>query len=138
MGAVFYLINYMFSCTIFIFFICWIYYFAKLIKYRKSSCDNYEAEIKTFKGRTFFGKNTYTYRYMLDNIEHFGEIKTNKAYNIGDRIEIAYKRNNRSESITRENRSRLPVKILGFIIAWIVCNVLFVLSVLGQYFYNNM
>ncbi|MBR2704886.1 MAG: hypothetical protein IKE91_05385 [Clostridia bacterium] len=122
---------------IFILFICWVFYLANAIKYRKSSCENYVAEIKSFKSKTFEGKNNYTYRYIVDNIEYFGEIKTNKLYNVGDKIEIAYKRNNRSESITIENRSKLAGKILLYLIAWLVCNVIFVLSVWGQYLYYN-
>ena len=133
----FYYLNYASSCVIFILFICWVFYLANAIKYRKSSCENYEAEIKSFKSKTFEGKNNYTYRYIVDNIEYFGEIKTNKLYNVGDKIEIAYKRNNRSESITIENRSKLAGKILLYLIAWLVCNVIFVLSVWGQYLYYN-
>ena len=95
MGAIFYLLNYASSCVIFILFICWIFYLAKAIKYRKSSCEDFEAEIKSFKGNTTGQKNIYTYGYMVDNINYFGEMKTSEMYNVGDKVGILYKRRNK-------------------------------------------
>lgn len=138
MGAIFYLINYTISCICCVLFICWIFYLAKSIKYRKSSCDNYEAEVNMFKGNTWDNKKVYTYKYVIDNINYFGEIKTNETYNIGDRIEILVKRNNRSESIIPQKQNKLPIKALIYFISWVVCNVLFVLLVLGQYMLYDM
>ena len=137
MEGLFYLINYISVSVICILLICWIFYLARALKYRKSTCESYEAEIRTFKEKTVGGKNIYGYRYIIDNIEYFGEIKTNNTYNMGDKVEIFYKRNNRGESITNMDKSKLAGKILGFFIAWIVCNVLFVLSVFGQVLYYN-
>ena len=138
MGAIFYLLNYAFSCVIFILFICWIFYLAKAIKYRKSSCEDFEAEIKSFKGKTIGKKYIYTYSYSVDNINYFGEVKSSETYNVGDKVEIFYKRRNRSESITKNNHKKLLTKILIFFVSWIVCNILFAFSVYGQYLFYNM
>ncbi len=138
MEAIFYLINYIFSCVIFILFICWIFYLGKAIKYRKSSCEKYEAEIITFKGNTVGKKFIYEYKYVLDNINYFGDVKTKEQHNIGDKVEIFYKRNTRSESISKKDHSKLLGNILGFILAWIICNILFIIGVYGQYLFYNM
>ena len=138
MGTILYLLNYASSCVIFILFICWIFYLAKAIKYRKSSCEDFEAEIKSFKGNTTGQKNIYIYGYMVDNINYFGEMKTSEMYNVGDKVGILYKRRNRSESITKIDYKKLPTRILIFFITWIVCNILYALSVYGQYLFYNM
>ncbi len=135
MDYLFYLLDYVLTCAICILFLCWGYYLLKAIKYRKSSCESYEASIKLFKEKTFNNKNLYTSEYSVDNIGHYGEIKTDENYNIGDKIEIFYKKSKQSDSITKKNKRKLPGKIIGFFIAWIICNVLFVLSVYGQYLY---
>ena len=83
-------------------------------------------------------KFIYEYKYVLDNIKYFGIIKTKEPHNIGDKIEIFYKRNTRSESISKKDHSKLLGNILGFILAWIICNILFIIGVYGQYLFYNM
>ena len=138
MDYLFYLIDYVISCAVFGLFICWIFYLLKAIKYKKTSCESFYAEIISIKEKTRGNKYIYTYRYIVDSIAYFGEIKTKELHNIGDKVEIFFRRNNRSESITQKAHSKLVGKFIGFLIGWVICNILFVFSIYGQYLLYSM